>query len=71
MENKASDRTPPSRLYPDHPSIAIPVQDLQSVGAAITENQQVPGEGLQWVTCSAIIDNPSKERRMAYGTVHR
>ena len=26
---------------------------------------------LQRSTCSAIIDNPSKERRMSHGTVHR
>ena len=27
--------------------------------------------GLQWITCSAIIQSPSKERRMSQATVHR
>src|SRR6516165_8624859 len=30
-----------------------------------------PKRGCKRITCSAIIDSPSKERRMSHGTVHR
>src|ERR1019366_5303825 len=30
-----------------------------------------PENGLHWMTCSASIDSPSKDRRMSHGTVHR
>ncbi len=70
MENKASDRTPPNRLYQiTHPSRSQYKIFNRSV-RRLQKTSRCPEKGLQWIICSAIIDNPSKERRMAHSTVH-